>query len=118
MTHEIKPVPWVAHKHGTSSSPARLGSRQTPHGYLTWISASALVFGLILFGIWNDELYCQRHPDAGPNMRVDRSCYEVLAESSTWEAVMGEIGGWLIFGGLVGFLVALWWFFRHHLRKW
>ncbi|MFD0210830.1 hypothetical protein ACFVH9_17255 [Streptomyces hirsutus] len=84
---------------------------------MAWISVTALVVGLITFGIWNDDEYCQRNPGSGPNMRVDRYCYEVLAESSTWEAVMGKIGGWLIFGSIVGFLVALWWFFRHHLRK-
>jgi cbb3-type cytochrome oxidase subunit 3 len=50
-------------------------------------------------------------------MRVDRHCYEVLAESSTWEAMMGKIGSWLILGSIVGFLVALWWYFRHHVRE-
>ncbi|MFI7013521.1 hypothetical protein [Streptomyces sp. NPDC050164] len=118
MTHEIKAVPWVAHQHGTpTSSPAALGSQRTPHGCMAWISVTALVVGLITFGIWHDDEYCHRNPGSGPNMRVNRPCYEVLAESSTWRAVTGEIGGWLILGSIVGFLVALWWYFRHHLRE-
>lgn len=118
VTHEIKPVPWVAHKCGEPiSNPVPPGSRQTPHGCLAWTSATALVVGLITFGIWHDDQYCQRNPNSGPNMRVDRSCYEILAESSTLRAVMGNLGGWLIFGGVVGFLVALWWCFRDHLRE-
>ncbi|MFF9210465.1 MULTISPECIES: hypothetical protein [unclassified Streptomyces] len=116
MTHEIKPVPWEAHKRGTSSSPARVASGQPPHGRLAWISATALVVGLIVSGLWSDDWYCQENPDAGPDMHVDRLCYEILAESSTWRAVMGEIGFWLILGSIVGFLVALWWYLRHHLR--
>ncbi|WP_405459740.1 hypothetical protein OG786_21020 [Streptomyces sp. NBC_00101] len=78
---------------------------------------TALVVGVITSGIWHEDAYCQQYPDAGPGMRVDRPCYEVLAESSTLKAVMGDIGGWLILGSIVGFLVALWWYSRHHLRK-
>ncbi|MGW7021518.1 hypothetical protein ACWGGS_19610 [Streptomyces decoyicus] len=84
---------------------------------MAWISVAALVVGLITFFGWYDDAYCQRNPDAGPNMRVDRPCYEVLAESSTWRSLMGEVGGWLILGSIVGFLIALWWFLRHHLRE-
>ncbi|WP_327421738.1 hypothetical protein OG763_14445 [Streptomyces sp. NBC_01230] len=118
MKHEIKPVPWVPHNYGKpASNHAPLGVRQTPHGCMTWISVTALVVGLITAGIWHDDEYCHRNPDAGPGMRVDRPCYEVLAESSAWKAVMGDIGWWLIAGSVIGFLVALWWYFRHHLHE-
>lgn len=118
VTHEIKPIPWVAHKRGTSmSNPAPLGSQQTPHGCMAWASVTALVIGLITFFGWHDDAYCQRYPRAGPDMLVDRPCYEVLAESSGWRVVAGEVGGWLILGSVVGFVLALWWFFRLHLRK-
>ncbi|MGW0854162.1 hypothetical protein [Streptomyces sp. NPDC002690] len=118
MAHEIKPVPWVAHKNGKpTSSPTPPRSRQTPHERLTWISVTALVIGWITFGIWHEDVYCQQNPNSGPNMRVDRSCYEVLAESSTWRAVMGNLGLWLILGSIVGFIVASWWWLRHNLRE-
>ncbi|MEU0836991.1 hypothetical protein [Streptomyces sp. NPDC005969] len=84
---------------------------------MAWLSVATLAIGLILSGVWHEDEYCQRHPDAGPDMRVDRSCVEVLAESSAWKAVMGDIGMWLVFGSLIGLFIALWWFIRHHLHK-
>ncbi|MFJ4517463.1 hypothetical protein [Streptomyces sp. NPDC088816] len=84
---------------------------------MTWISLIALIVGLITFGLWYEDNYCQRYPDSLPNMRVDRPCYEVLAESSAWKAVMADIGISLALGSLVGFLVALWWYIRSILDE-
>lgn len=118
VTHEIKPVPWTPHKYGMSApSPSLISSRGTPHGCMAWISTAALVIGLIAFFGWHDDAYCQRNPDAGPGMRVDRPCYEILAESSVWRAVLGDLGGWLVLGSIVGFCIALWWYGRPRLRK-
>ncbi|MBQ0969204.1 hypothetical protein KBY91_15350 [Streptomyces sp. RK23] len=116
MTHSVKAVLRVPP--GKVPKAKKVRRPRSPwYDRLAIISLLALVVGLILSGIWHEDAYCHRKPDAGPNMRVDRSCYEVLAESSTWEAVMGKTGGWLILGSIVGFIVASWWFVWHHLRK-
>lgn len=118
VNHDIKPVVWVACDYGKPIPTLALsGSRRTPHGCVTWLSVVMLVVGLILKGVWYEDAYCQRHPDAGPDMRVDRPCVEILAESSAWRAVMGEIGMWSLLGSVIGFLVAAGWFVRHHLTE-
>ncbi|MCM1941787.1 hypothetical protein NC239_26670 [Streptomyces sp. G3] len=116
VTHSVKAVLRVPP--GKVPKAKKVRWHRSPwYDRLAIISLTALVVGLLMFLIWHEDEYCQRNPDAGPDMRVDRSCYEVRAESSTWEAVMGNIGGWLIFGSIVGFIVASWWFVWHHLRK-
>jgi hypothetical protein len=84
---------------------------------MAFVSLIALIVGLVPWIIWHDEAYCRQNPQAGSGMRVDRPCYEVLATSSTWEGVVGNFGAYLFLGSVVGFAVALWWWFQDNVRK-
>lgn len=61
---------------------------------LLGLSLIAIPVGAVLWLIWQDEAYCELSPGSGPNMRVDRSCTEILAEAHGWEGTVG-IGGFV-----------------------
>ncbi|MGR6973212.1 hypothetical protein ACU639_27100 [Streptomyces cynarae] len=80
------------------------------------LSLIALVVGLIPAIIWDDESYCRHYPWATGGMHHP-DCTEVLATSSPWEGVAGDIGSYLFLASFVGFAVALWWWFQDTIRK-
>lgn len=118
VTHAVRAVPREAQSGDRSASnPARPRPRRARHARMALISLIALIVGLIPTVAWDDEAYCRQHPWATPGMHLDRPCNEVLITSSPWEGVAGLIGVYIVFGSLVGFGVALWWWFQDNIRK-